>query len=68
MAHQSNSKSGVFGRAMGGIWGSMVRMAETNSRARQLKYYAEMSDTELAKRGLTREQIAHHVFRDTFYC
>ena len=37
------------------------------SRADQVERLQAMSDAELARRGIPRERIVHHVFRDVFY-
>lgn len=42
--------------------------AERQSRQAQILAFDALSDEELAARGLRRDQIAYHVFRDRFYC
>ncbi len=51
----------------GGFWNFMVRIAETNGRAKTVERLSMMSDAELAKRGIKREDIVRHVFKDMFY-
>ena len=40
---------------------------ERRSRMGQIQALEAKSDAELAKMGITRERIVHHVFRDLFY-
>lgn len=39
-------------------------IAEAQSRSDEIQRLQALSDQELAKRGLTRDRIVHHVFRD----
>ncbi|WP_209424533.1 DUF1127 domain-containing protein [Pararhodobacter sp. SW119] len=41
---------------------------ERRSRRAQIEYLDSLSDAELAKRGITRDQIVQHVFRDLMFC
>ena len=50
----------AFGRGM-------VTYMERRSRADQIARLNALSDKELSKMGLRREDIARHVFRDLFY-
>ncbi|MCA8880300.1 MAG: DUF1127 domain-containing protein [Rhodobacteraceae bacterium] len=45
----------------------LVHLAEASPRMRAIQKYQAMSDAELAARGLTRDEIVHHVFGDKFY-
>ena len=45
----------------------LVAMAENDTRYKTLTKLMAMSDEELAKRGLKRDRLAHHVFSDSFY-
>ena len=38
-----------------------------NRRARELEFLTYLSDEELAKRGLKRNEITRYVFRDIYY-
>ena len=40
---------------------------DNNYRLRQLEHLNRMSDEALAARGLTREGLVKHVFKDTFH-
>lgn len=42
-------------------------MALTASRAHEVERLTAMTDEQLAARGLRRDQIAQHVFRDLMY-
>lgn len=44
-----------------------VAVAENNRYARQMQYLSGLSDKELAARGIKREDIAHHVFKELYY-
>lgn len=43
----------------------MVAMGEASSRAKAVEYLNSLSDEDLAKKGLTREDIVRRVFADT---
>lgn len=58
-----NPIAGVFNR----ILDALISVSETNHRVREVERLQAMSDDQLAKRGLRREDIARHVFRDLFY-
>jgi len=45
----------------------LILIAESNQRVQAVETLSAMSDEELAKRGFKREDIVHHVFKDTFY-
>ncbi|MBT8153196.1 hypothetical protein KMP13_04690 [Epibacterium ulvae] len=45
----------------------LVQLGESNARVQVMRKLMEMSDEELAKRGLKREDIVQHVFADKFY-
>ena len=40
---------------------------ERRSRKDEIARLEEMSDAELARLGIARDRIVHHVFRDLFY-
>ena len=54
---------GFFSRALD----VLVRMAEADPRFQKLSVLSAMSDEELAKRGLRRDQIAREVLGGTYY-
>lgn len=49
------------------VFDSFVRAAEASSRSQQIEALHAKSDAELAKMGIKRENIAHHVFNDLYY-
>lgn len=51
-------------RAVGNF---MVAIMESNSRIQLVDKLNAMSDAELAELGVKRDEIVHHVFKDTFY-
>ncbi len=59
----SNPLAGL-GRA---ILRGLVAAAEANPRVREADRLKAMSDEDLARMGLRREDIVRHVFRDLFY-
>ena len=42
--------------------------AHVASRRDQIEALDAKSDAELARMGLTRDQIVHYVYRDLYYC
>ncbi|MCJ7874187.1 DUF1127 domain-containing protein [Marinovum sp. 2_MG-2023] len=45
----------------------MVQIAENNHRIRKVEFLNNLSDEELAARGIRREDIVHHVFSDMLH-
>lgn len=43
-----------------------MSISENNARVRQMEHLQSLSDAALAKRGLRREDIVRHVFRDAW--
>ncbi|MCL3881830.1 DUF1127 domain-containing protein [Marivita sp. GX14005] len=60
-------KYGFFSGLLDGITRGFVRIAEANWRAREVSRLYALSDEALAQKGLKREDIPHHVFRDVFW-
>lgn len=56
-----------FRRMLASVARGVETMAEARSRRAQIERLEAMSNDELAELGLKREDIAQHVFRDTFY-
>ena len=50
-----------------GLGRGLVAIGENNARVREMERLQALSDDQLAARGLTRETIVRHVFRDVFY-
>ncbi|APX25308.1 MAG: DUF1127 domain-containing protein [Rhodobacteraceae bacterium] len=57
---EAKSRRGIFRRVLD----VLVTIAETTQQARRLQELTNMSDAQLAERGLRREDITRHVFRD----
>ncbi|MFK7752238.1 MAG: hypothetical protein AB8B51_06775 [Sedimentitalea sp.] len=49
------------------IWDTLVSIGETSAKMQQFNALADLSDAELAKRGLRRDEIAHYVFVQSAY-
>lgn len=49
------------------IYSTLISVAEAQSRVRQVNHLQSLSDDELKKRGLTRDQIVHRVFADSIW-
>ncbi len=62
-----SERSNVISRVLGGIGNFFVSMAENNHRVKELERLSAMSDEELAKIGLRRDQIIHHAFADMMH-
>ncbi|KUP90734.1 hypothetical protein [Tritonibacter horizontis] len=53
-----------FFRAIGN---GLVTMAESNQRLKRARNLMDLSDAELAARGIKREDIVKHAFGDIMY-
>jgi len=53
-----------IGRA---FWTAAEAHGSRAGRRRQIEALHEKSDAELAEMGISRDRIAHHVFRDLYY-
>ena len=62
-ANTQASGNGVFAK----IVALLEKIANLNGRVRQVEVLNSLSDEQLKARGLTRDQIVHHVFRDCYY-
>ena len=49
------------------IVNALVRVAERNPQMQRVQALAELSDAQLAERGLERQDIVRHVFGDRFW-
>lgn len=45
----------------------LVAIGEANTRYQTLNKLMDLSDADLAKRGLKRDDLVHHVFSDSYY-
>ncbi|MGC9418544.1 MAG: DUF1127 domain-containing protein [Rhodovulum sp.] len=45
----------------------LVRMMENHPHSRQIERLNAMSDEDLAAKGVTRQDVVRHIFRDRYY-
>ena len=57
----------LFAGVLHAIGDFFTLITESNWRVREAERLQAMSDAQLAARGMRREDIARHVFRDLFY-
>ena len=73
MAHFANPNqsgsglSAVISEFFASLWNASRQQAEFETRMRRMRKLEALSDAELAKRGIARDRITHHVFRDIYY-
>ncbi|WP_299935891.1 DUF1127 domain-containing protein [uncultured Pelagimonas sp.] len=60
---KSNPLAGFFGN----LFSALVRIAESNTRFTAVEKLQQLSDEELAAKGIRREDIVRHVYRDVLY-
>lgn len=64
------ANTNIMGRhvpVFGGLMAFFGRVVENHPRTRQLEKLAATSDADLARRGVTREDVVRHIFRDRYY-
>ena len=66
-AYSAPAKSVALTGVLHAIGDFFTLITESNWRVREAERLQAMSDSQLAARGLRREDIARHVFRDMFY-
>lgn len=49
------------------LWNATHNQAAFEDRMRQIRKLEASSDADLAKLGISRDRIVHHVFRDLYY-
>lgn len=49
------------------VFNAFLRIGQVGSRAKQVEALNALSDEELAKRGVSRQEIVRHVFADVYY-
>lgn len=66
--------SSVTGRLFPSLGAFFARVGEAlyngsnmSARARQIEALQSMTDAQLAEKGIKRDEIVHHVFRDIYY-
>ncbi|SFT33859.1 DUF1127 domain-containing protein [Sedimentitalea nanhaiensis] len=73
MAHYSTDHQAFrpipnpISRIFAAIGNALVLMSTSNDRMRQVDALQALSDEDLAKRGLKRDEIARYVFNDVFW-
>ncbi len=60
---KSNPIAGFFS----GFFSALVRVAESNTRVTEVEKLQSLSDEELAAKGIRRDDIVRHVYRDVLY-
>jgi uncharacterized protein YjiS (DUF1127 family) len=65
--HPTNETRNPLARTAEVVWNALVSMGESNSLVRQMQALQDLSDAELAERGIKREDIARHVFAASAY-
>ncbi|MCB1333219.1 MAG: DUF1127 domain-containing protein [Roseivivax sp.] len=65
--HSTVSASAGLTGLLAKLGRKLVSLGENHPRLRQMERLMALSDAELAARGLTREGIARHVFKDVYY-
>ncbi|MEB3419553.1 DUF1127 domain-containing protein [Salipiger marinus] len=66
-ASDHTTSGSAIGRFFSAIGNALVAIGEANPRLRRVEALQRLSDEQLAARGLKREDIVRHVFRDVFY-
>ena len=64
---QDNRIAAGVNRVLGSILNFLVSISTAQSRVRQIEFLCALSDEELAERGLSRQDIVRHVYRDAYY-
>lgn len=60
----ASSSDSFFKRIGANIMDVLVKFAHARARTAEMQYYTDMSDEQLAAKGLRRDEIVQHVFRD----
>ena len=64
---QGNRIAAGLNRVFNSILNFLVSISMAQSRVRQIEFLCALTDQELAQRGLTRQDIVRHVYRDAYY-
>lgn len=62
----SSTGPSLFSRIGGALSNALESYAAARMRTAEFEYYNNLSDAELADKGLRREEIAQHIFRDLY--
>lgn len=60
-------KRGFFSNLIDGLTRGLTQVVDANSRVREVERLQALSDETLAQKGLKREDIVRHVFRDLYW-
>ncbi|MCI5110096.1 MAG: DUF1127 domain-containing protein [Marivita sp.] len=60
-------KPGFFSSLLDGLTRGLSQVAEANSRIREVERLQALSDEALAAKGIRRDDIVRHVFRDLYW-
>ena len=66
-ASSQNRFAAGLDRAVTAVVGFLVAISTAQSRVRQIELLCAKTDEELAVRGLIRQDIVRHVYRDVYY-
>ena len=67
-ANQAADRSGnPFVAAFAAVGNWLISIAEADDKSRRVQELEALSDAQLAKIGLQRQDIVRHVFRDHYY-
>ncbi len=61
------AKPGFFSSLLDGLTRGVSQVAEANSRIHEVERLQAMSDEALAAKGIRRDEIVRHVFRDLYW-
>lgn len=61
------ASGGFLKSLVAGLGRGLTQIAEHNTRLREVERLQRLSDDQLAARGIKREDIARHVYRDMLY-
>lgn len=67
MAVATTTGTGHGPSLLAGIGTFILRIVENHPHTRQIEKLNAMSDAELAARGVTREDVVRHIFRERYY-
>lgn len=62
-----HTQSNLLAAAIDALGRFFVTITESNFRVREAERLQRLSDSQLAARGLRREDIARHVFKDLYH-
>ena len=65
--HTRAPESSALRRFFTGLGNGLAAFMERQARTDRIRVYQNMSDAELAARGIVREDIVRHVYRDRFF-